>query len=217
VLPKTSADHFLSLHRARGVEVRLGVQPTTFLGDETVEGVEFRDGTAVACSMVVVGIGVSPNIGLATDCGLQVENGIVVDARNCTTDPDIFAAGDVANQPSSAVGQRLRLESWHNAQHQGIAAAKGMLDEDGQSSEIPWFWSDQYDLNFQLLGLPAPSDRVFIKGNPNTGRFLQFFVSNARISAVAAFNSPRELREAKRLMIANGLFDEAAISASEMR
>jgi 3-phenylpropionate/trans-cinnamate dioxygenase ferredoxin reductase subunit len=214
VLPKVSADFFLSLHRARGVEVRLGVRPVSFRGDKWVESVEFADGSTVACSMVVVGIGVVPNTGLAAECGLQVENGIVVDAGNRTTDPDIFAAGDVTNQPGSTVGQRYRLESWHNAQHQGIGAAKAMLGEKSRSSELPWFWSDQYDLNFQLLGLPSASDRIFIKGKPNTGRFLQFFVTNARINAVAAFNSPRELREAKRLMLANKPFDEAAISAS---
>ncbi|MCK1513181.1 FAD-dependent oxidoreductase [Bradyrhizobium sp. 190] len=213
-LPKQSATYFLDLHTARGVDVRLGAKLVSLKGPEVVERAVFADGSSLRVSNVVVGIGVEPNVELAVECGLSVDNGIVVDETTRTSDPDIFAAGDVASQPVDVVGPRHRLESWQNAQNQGIAAAKAMLDEESRHRELPWFWSDQFDLNFQLLGIPDRSDRIFVKGDPCTGRFVQFFVANQRINAVAAFNSPRELREAKRLMLGKLPFDASSLSTS---
>jgi 3-phenylpropionate/trans-cinnamate dioxygenase ferredoxin reductase subunit len=206
-LPKHASSYFVELHRARGVDVRLNSKLISFEGTHAVETAVFADGSSLAVSMVVIGIGVEPNTELASACGLLVDNGIVVDESTRTSDPDIFAAGDVASHPSGYKGGRLRLECWHNAQNQGVAAAKAMLGEETKYRELPWFWSDQYDVNFQMLGIPASTDQVFIKGDPQSHRFVQYFVSDNRLSAVAAFNSPRELREAKRMMLGNHPFD----------
>src|SRR5690606_18481249 len=117
------------------------------------EAVVLADGTRVLATVVVVGIGIVPNVELAAEAGLAIDNGIVVDAHGQTSYPDIYAAGDVANQPNTILGRRIRLESWENAQNQAIAAAKSMLGKGAPFAEIPWFWSDQFDLNIQLVGL----------------------------------------------------------------
>ncbi|WFU23208.1 FAD-dependent oxidoreductase [Bradyrhizobium sp. CB1717] len=211
-LPKATAAYFQELHARRGVDVRLNAKLTALEGNDTVERAIFADGHSVQTAIVVVGVGVEPNVELAAGCGLSVDNGIVVDETTRTSDPYIFAAGDVASHPVDRVGLRHRLETWHNAQNQGIAAAKAMLDEDSRYRELPWFWSDQFDLNFQLLGIPRRADDIYVKGNCDVGRFVQFFVAGERINAVAAFNSPREVREAKRMMLANSPIDKTALT-----
>jgi 3-phenylpropionate/trans-cinnamate dioxygenase ferredoxin reductase component len=155
---------------------------------------------------------VEPNSELAEACGLEVANGIVVDERACTSDSDIFAAGDVANQPFPVAGGRFRFESWKNAQDHGIAAAKGMLGQDLPKRDIPWFWSDQYDVNFQMLGIPSPGSTIYQRGEPSTGSFVQYFVQDERLVAAAAVNSPRDLREAKRMMGQEQPFAPAAMA-----
>ncbi|QOG20865.1 NAD(P)/FAD-dependent oxidoreductase [Bradyrhizobium sp. SEMIA] len=210
-LPRATAAYFQELHTSRGVDVRLNMKLIAFEGNGTVERASFAGGPPVQTSTVVVGVGVEPNVELAAGCGLSVDNGIVVDETTRTSDPYIFAAGDVASHPVDRVGLRHRLETWHNAQNQGIAAAKAMLDEDSRYRELPWFWSDQFDLNFQLLGIPGRADDVYVKGNCDAGRFVQFFVAGERINAVAAFNSPREVREAKRMMLDNSRIDKTAL------
>ncbi|MDA9409777.1 MULTISPECIES: NAD(P)/FAD-dependent oxidoreductase [unclassified Bradyrhizobium] len=202
-LPKATAAYFQELHASRGVDVRLNTKLIGFEGNGAVERASFADAAPVHTTTVIVGVGVEPNVELAVGCGLSVDNGIVVDETTRTSDPYIFAAGDVASHPVDRVGLRHRLETWHNAQNQGISAAKAMLDEDARYRELPWFWSDQFDLNFQLLGIPGRADEIYVKGDRNAGRFVQFFVADQRLSAIAAFNSPRELREAKRMMLAN--------------
>lgn len=211
-LPKVTAAFFQELHAGRGVDVRLNAKLVAFEGNDSIEKATFADGRSVQTSIVVVGVGVEPNVELAADCGLSVDNGIVVDETTRTSDTYIFAAGDVASQPVDRVGLRHRLETWHNAQNQGITAAKAMLDEDARYRELPWFWSDQFDINFQLLGIPGRADDVYVKGNYEAGRFVQFFVTGQRINAVAAFNSPRELREAKRMMLAKAPVDTSALT-----
>ncbi|WFU79222.1 FAD-dependent oxidoreductase [Bradyrhizobium sp. CIAT3101] len=212
-LPKPTAAFFQELHTGRGVDVRLNAKLVTFEGNGTVERALFADGQSVQTAIVVVGVGVEPNVELAVGCGLSVDNGIVVDETTRTSDPAIFAAGDVASHPVDRVGLRHRLETWHNAQNQGIVAAKAMLDEDARYREMPWFWSDQFDLNFQMLGIPGRSDDIYVKGDCGTGRFVQYFVAGERINAVAAFNSPRELREAKRMMLSNSPLDISALTS----
>lgn len=213
-LPKETAAHFHAMHVARGVDVRLNSRPTSFEGTGRVERVVFGDGSSLHISTAVIGIGVEPNVELAVGCGLSVDNGIVVDEATRTSDPDIFAAGDVARHPVGPDGRMMRFESWQNAQNQGIVAAKAMLGEDIAHRDLPWFWSDQYDLNFQLVGIPSASDRMLFKGDPQSGRFIQYFVDGSRLSAAAAFNSPRDLREAKRIMLDDRPFDDAGRSAT---
>lgn len=206
-LPKQTASYFLDLHRTRGVDVRLNTKLVSFEGVDTVERATFEDGSSLPVSLVIIGVGAEPNVEIAAESGLVVDNGIVVDEMTRTSDPNIFAAGDVTSHPVGRTGERLRLESWQNAQNQGIAAAKAMLGQEAPYRELPWFWSDQFDLNFQMLGIPSSSDKIFVKGDPEGGRFIQFFVADQRINAVAAFNSAKDLREAKKIMLGNLPFD----------
>src|SRR5262249_6691256 len=126
-----------------------------------VERATLGDGTRVDIAAAVVGIGVVPETGLASAAGLAIDNGIAVDDHGRTSDPAIYAAGDVTSHPNALLGRRVRLESWENAQNQAIHVGKAILGKaERPYAEIPWFWSDQYDLNIQLAGLPTRWDRA---------------------------------------------------------
>ncbi|MDO5683440.1 MAG: FAD-dependent oxidoreductase, partial [Propionibacteriaceae bacterium] len=165
-VPVVISDYLRRLHEGHGVDVRLGsgVQRiesasngsdgNTTSGDAS-QGlrVELTDGTWLEADTVVAGIGLVPHLELAEAAGLELDGGIVVGPDTRTSDPDIFAAGDVAVAHNPWVGGRIRLESWQNAQDQGIAAAKAALGQDVTHEPLPWFWSDQYEVNLQLYGL----------------------------------------------------------------
>ena len=127
--------------------------------------VSLTDGGSVRGDVVVAGIGITPNVALAQAAGLAVDNGIAVDEQGRTSDPHVFAAGDVANTPLACLGRRVRLESWANAQNQAIVAAKAALDADVRYDELPWFWSDQHDVNLQMLGMPSRWSEPVARGD----------------------------------------------------
>jgi len=199
-LPRGLAGYLQARHEAQGVVVRLNTTVAKFEGAGKVERAVLASGEALPATMVVVGIGVVPNSELAQAAGLAVDNGIVTDACGRTDDPLVFAAGDVTNHANEFLRRRVRLESWANAQNQAIAAAKAMLGKKEPYVEIPWFWSDQYNLNLQLLGIPHKSDASVVRGDRAKDQFLEFFLADGKVEAVAAVNSPRDLRFAKRLM-----------------
>lgn len=203
VAPVVSA-YLLDLHRAHGVDVRLGRGVTRLEGAGRFERAHLSDGTTVEASAAVIGIGLVPNTELAAASGLAVDNGVVVDGFGRTSHPDIFAVGDLANQPSPRLGRRIRLESWENAQNQAIAAAKAMLDRVEQPyDEIPWFWSDQHGVNMQLLGLPVTWDQVVERGQLDRPPHLTFYLAGERIVGTVGINAGRDMRFARRLMMAD--------------
>ena len=199
VPPEISA-HLLSLHQRHGVDVILGEGVKAIDDGPDGASVALSSGRRVAGDAVVVGIGLVPNVALAQSAGLRVDNGIVVDEQGRTSDPDIFAAGDVANAPLACLGRRVRLESWANAQNQAIVAAKAALGADARYDELPWFWSDQYDMNLQLLGLPAKWPAPVARGDPAGTSFSLFYVEGERLVGVVSVNAPRDLRAVKKLM-----------------
>jgi len=194
------SDWLLELHRDHGVDVRLNTGVERFEGDGRLARAVLTDGETADCTLAVIGIGVVPNSELAAAAGLAVDNGVVVDDRGRTSDPDIFAAGDLTNHPNALLNRRVRLESWENAQNQAIAAAKAMLDAGEPYAEIPWFWSDQYDVNLQLVGLPDAWDSEVTRGDPAEGVFVTFYLKGGRIDGAVAVNNGRDLRFARRLM-----------------
>ena len=206
------AGYLLEVHRGHGVDIRLGTTVEALTGEGRVGGARLSGGETVAATAAVIGIGIVPNIELAEAAGLEVENGIEVDALCRTSDPDIFAAGDVTNHPNGLLGRNVRLESWENAQNQGIAAAKAMLGGETPYCEIPWFWSDQYDVNIQLVGLPTEFDDTVTRGDRTDGSFVEFYMKGGRIDGAAAINNPRDIRFAKRLMQAEKIVDPAALA-----
>ncbi|MEQ9692462.1 MAG: FAD-dependent oxidoreductase [Bauldia litoralis] len=141
-------------HGEAGVALRLGRQATEILGDDRVTGVRLDDGSEIACDLVLVSIGAIPRVALAEAAGLAVDNGIVAGPTLQTSDPNIFAAGDVCAFDHPLFGARIRLESWKNAEEQGPIAARNMLGGSEECATAPWMWSDQYDMTIQIAGLP---------------------------------------------------------------
>jgi 3-phenylpropionate/trans-cinnamate dioxygenase ferredoxin reductase subunit len=193
------------------VDVRLNTTVQRLEGDGRVQRAVLSDGATLEVDLVVIGIGVVPNVELAAEAGLQVDNSIVVDELTRTSDPDIFAAGDCTNHPT-ALGRRIRLESWENAQNQGIACAKAMLDKGAPYHEIPWFWSDQGDMNLQLVGLPALDATGVRRGDEASGQFIVFYMKDGKIDGAAAVNNGRDVRIVRRLMQAGKIIDPARLT-----
>jgi 3-phenylpropionate/trans-cinnamate dioxygenase ferredoxin reductase subunit len=199
VTPDISA-WMLDFHKGHGIDVRLNTGVERFEGNGALSRAILSDGDTIDCALAVIGIGVLPNVEIAADAGIDVDNGITVDDQCRTSDPDIFSAGDVTNHPNDLLGKRIRLESWENAQNQGIAAGKAMLDKGESYAEIPWFWSDQHDANIQMIGLPEAWDEVATRGNPADNEFMTVYLKDSKIIGAISVNNPRDLRFAKRLM-----------------
>jgi 3-phenylpropionate/trans-cinnamate dioxygenase ferredoxin reductase subunit len=186
-------------HEREGVDIRLGAGVKA-IEDGAKLVVRLADGSALEADAIVAGIGLEPDAALAREAGLTVDNGVIVDEQGRTSDPDVFAAGDCANTPLPCLGRRVRLESWANAQNQAIVAAKAALGQDARYDELPWFWSDQYDVNLQILGLPARWPEPVVRGDPASGSFSHFYLDGERIAAIVSVNAPRDLRAAKKLV-----------------
>ena len=212
-VPAGISAHLLALHARNGVEVMLNAGVAGF--DEGRAGdlvARLTDGRELAADVIVVGVGLIPNDALAREAGIACEGGILVDEQCRTSDPNVYAAGDVAVAPNRWTGRRMRLESWQNAQDQAIAAAKSALGHEVRYEPLPWFWSDQFDLNLQIYGLPSPAHRVVIRGDPNSGSFLAFYIDGDHIKAAVAANAARDLRFARRLIEQGKSVADSALS-----
>ena len=216
VTPEIS-NWMLDFHSKNGVDIHLNTGMESFQGKEKLESAVLSNGEKVDCTIAVIGIGVIPNSELAADAGIDVDNGIVVDEKTRTSDPDIYAAGDVANHPNAILGRRLRLESYENAQNQGIAAGKAMLGGSEPYSEIPWFWSDQFDANIQMIGIPENWDSTATRGKPEDNEFVTFYLKNGVIDGAISINNPRDLRFGKRLMQAKKLVSMEDLSNMDIK
>jgi 3-phenylpropionate/trans-cinnamate dioxygenase ferredoxin reductase subunit len=187
-------------HRAAGVTIHCGAVVKAFVGADRLAAVETSDGRKFACDVAIVGIGIEPNVELAARAGLECSNGIVVDELARTADPNIVAAGDCTNHPLALVGRRVRLESVPNAIHQAKVAAATLLGSPSPYSEVPWFWSDQYDLKLQIAGLSTGYDEVVLRGDPTARSFAAFYLRAGQLLAVDAINSPKEFIAGKKLV-----------------
>ncbi len=201
-----------SVHAEAGVEFRFETKVEALTGDKRVEGVVTAGGTEIPCASVVVGIGISPNVELAVDAGLECDNGIAVDTHARTSEPGIYAAGDCASHPNGIFGRRVRLESVHNAIEQSKAAAHSLLGRAEPYEQVPWFWSDQYDLKLQIAGLSAGYDAVAVRGDQRARSFAAYYLQDGRLIAVDAVNSPRDFLLAKRLIAARAELDPERVA-----
>jgi 3-phenylpropionate/trans-cinnamate dioxygenase ferredoxin reductase subunit len=186
VLGSEVAPVFAALHRAHGVDLRLGVGVQEITGDgHRVTGVRLTDGTPIATDAVVIGVGATPNTGLAEQAGLTVNNGIVVDAALRSSNPDIFAAGDVARAYHPLLETHIRVEHWANALNQPSAAATAMLGGEASFDALPYFFTDQYDLGMEYVGYAEPDgyDQVVIRGDLDTREFIAFWLREGRLLA----------------------------------
>lgn len=187
----------LDLHRSHCVNVRLNTVITAFEGAGHVERVRLSDGERLDVSVVVIGIGILPATELAAEANLELDNGIIVDRNFQTSTPGIFAAGDVANFQSGS-GRRMRLESWDNAQKQGIAAAQCMLGKPAKMDRYPWFWSDQYDQNIQLLGSVSDHDDSVSLPPASDNSRIHLYLREGQVVGATGINASRDIRAMKR-------------------
>ena len=183
VLGDELAQYFAELHRRNGVDLRTSVSVTEIVGtDGRVSAVRVDDESFPA-DMVIVGVGISPNAEIASAAGLAVDNGVTVDERLRTSDPTIFAAGDVANAHSTTLGANIRVEHWDNAIRQGQLAAKSMLGEAVSYDWQPYFYTDQFDLGMEYVGYASAGDNVVIRGDKASGEFIAFWLSDGVLTA----------------------------------
>jgi 3-phenylpropionate/trans-cinnamate dioxygenase ferredoxin reductase component len=215
VLPTDLASYLQQHHESHGVRILVNTTVTAFLGKKHFEFAELSSGDQIAADTAVIGIGVIPNSEIASDAGLETNNGIIVDASGRTSDDSIYAAGDVANQPNGS-GGRVRLESWSNAQNQAIAAAKAMLGADSLYQDVPYFWSDQYEIKLQILGSFADYDNIIVRGDEDS-QFISFYLNDNKIAAVVGVNRPQDVAAARRLMQKNVAVDpQRLVSAGSL-
>lgn len=200
-VPSDISEHLLALHRSHGARIILGASIAGFAtGDDGRPVVRLADGQTLTCDAIVAGVGMVPNEELAREAGLACDGGVIVDSSCRSSDPDIFAAGDVAVTANPWAGRRLRLESWHNAQEQGIAAARSALGLEVDYQPLPWFWSDQYAMNLQIYGVPLPTHRVVARGTPGSESYVLFYLDGDVVKAALGPNAARDLRFARRLI-----------------
>ena len=197
--PPVSA-FYAKLHADAGVEFRFKESLDSFVGKGDVEAVKTSSGDVIECSAALIGIGANPDIQIAKDAGLDVENGIVVDEFARTSDPNIWAAGDCANFPSKRYGRRLRLESVPNAIEQAKAAATNMAGGDVVYDPLPWFWSDQYDVKLQTVGLIDGADETIVRRSPDTRKFSVWYFKDGALLAVDAINEPAAFAMGKKAL-----------------
>jgi 3-phenylpropionate/trans-cinnamate dioxygenase ferredoxin reductase component len=216
VLGPELAQVFADLHRAHGVDLRLGatLEEITVDGGRAT-GVRLGDGTTVTADAVVVGVGVSPDVALAEAAGLAVDNGVLVDAALRTGDPDIYAVGDIANHDHPTLGCRIRVEHWAAALNQPVTAAAAMLGQDTSYTELPYFFSDQYDLGMEYIG-HAPKDsyaQVVVRGDLAAREFVAFWLDDAnRIKASMNVNVWDVVDEIKPLIVSGTVVDPARLA-----
>ncbi|AXT86146.1 ferredoxin reductase [Aeromicrobium sp. A1-2] len=183
VLGDELGGYFADLHRSHGVDVRTSVSVTALIGSAgRVSGVQVGD-EVLPADVVVVAVGISPNTQLAEAAGLEVDGGICVDAHLRTSDPVIFAAGDVAMAFNTALGRTVRVEHWDNAIRQGVLAGRALLDKDGTYDWQPYFFTDQYDLGMEYVGRASADDAVVIRGDLASGEFIAFWLAQDVVRA----------------------------------
>ncbi|QKW18977.1 FAD-dependent oxidoreductase [Kitasatospora sp. NA04385] len=181
VLGREAAQVFADLHRAHGVDLRLGVEVAELRAD----GVRLGDGGTVPADVLLVGVGISPNTALAENAGLTVDNGVRTDQHLATSHPDVFAAGDVANAFHPLFGKPIRVEHWANALNQPAVAAASMLGKAAVYDRVPYFFTDQYDLGMEYTGYAEPGgyDRVVFRGDVAGREFIAFWLSGGKVLA----------------------------------
>tara|TARA_R100001143_G_scaffold62735_1_gene66889 strand:- start:1146 stop:2303 length:1158 start_codon:yes stop_codon:yes gene_type:complete len=208
--PETS-DYFRALHEGHGVTLREGVGLERLLGEGHVTGARLSDGTEIAADFVITGVGIEPDITLAKAAGIEIDNGIKVDAQGRTSVPGIWAAGDCTSFPYR--GGRIRLESVPNAIDQAEVVAENILGAGKEYIAKPWFWSDQYDVKLQIAGLNAGYDRVVTRLGEGSASF--WYYLGETLLAVDAANDPRGYMVGKRLIEAGKSPDPALVADSQ--
>lgn len=200
LLPAALGQMYVGLHKEHGTDLCTDVEVVRLAerGDEVV--VTAADGRSWSAPVVVVAVGMDPSVEVAAAAGVEVGNGILVDASGRTSVPGIYAAGDVANRPEPVLGGRCRIEHWQGAQNHGIAVGRAVAGEEVAFGEVPWCWSDQYSANLQVVGWPRASDVHVVRGSLEERDFTAFFVREERLVGAVTIGRPHDVRTARRLI-----------------
>lgn len=205
VLPRVAAPElsrfYEQVHRGHGVAIYTNETVTGFASEGGALRVKC-EAASHAADLVIIGIGISPNVELAQAAGLAVDDGIVVDDCTRTADPDVYAIGDCSNHPSALYGGRQRIESVPNALGQGKACASAILGQPAPFTEVPWFWSDQFDLKLQMNGVPRAGDHVVIRGDMASHKFSACYLRDGVLVACQAVNLAKDFIQSKKLIAA---------------
>jgi len=215
VAPEVST-FFTAEHQRAGVRIHMGALVSAFVpraGDPSMVGaVQTLDGPAYEADLVIVGIGVVPNIGLAAAAGLACENGIAVDEHCRTSDARIYAAGDCCSHPSPRYARRVRLESVDNAFEQAKTVAANLRGGTVVHDRIPWFWSDQYDLKLLIVGLNFDYDLAVLRGDPATRSFACCYLRGGELLAIDCVNNTKDYMAGKKIIADRGHCDLAKLA-----
>jgi 3-phenylpropionate/trans-cinnamate dioxygenase ferredoxin reductase subunit len=210
---QTVSDFYAAAHRQWGCELHLNARLRSIEGKSGhVAGITLAEGPSIAADLVLVGIGIVPNVELAREAGLAIDNGIAVDHRLLTADPFISAIGDCASFPDPQTGARIRLESVQNAADQGRCVARRITGSPENYDAVPWFWSDQRDLKLQMVGLTTGCDRAVLRGDPDSRAFSVFCFRGEKLLGIESVNRAADHMFGRRLLAAGESVspDEAA-------
>jgi len=203
------SEHVAKYHTEKGVKVELEVE---VIGQaRETPGLALRDGRTIPADLVVIGIGVAPNVELARSAGLRCDDGIVVDEYGSTSVPAIYAVGDAVKYPDAFFGRSIRSENWMHAQNQAVSVAKSMLGERRPYQQVPHMWSDQFDLKIQVSG-SHDGDQDVVRGEPASNRFMIFHLRSGRIVGASGINQARDMKFAMKLVETHACIDAAQLA-----
>ena len=205
------SDYYTRAHRARGVDIRLSTAVASFEGNGMVRGVDCGAETMPA-DIVVIGIGIVPDVELAASAGIRCDDGIVVDERCATSASHVYAVGDCTRHPNPIFGRSLRLESVQNAVEQARTAAANIAGTPARYEQAPWFWSDQFDLKLQMVGMSQGYDTIVQRGSMDADDFAMFYLREGALIAVDSVNRPREFMACRKLVPARPCIDPARLA-----
>ena len=194
------SQYYLELHQKNGVAFKFNTSLEEIKGDTGVQTVICSDGTEVKADTVIIGAGIIPNLELAEDAGIDCSNGITVDEYGRTNYKNIYACGDCTNHPNKLLNKNLRLESVHNAMEQAKTVASSIMSNLSEYSQIPWFWSDQYDHKLQIVGLSGEHDTVIMRGDTSDSKFMLFYTREEELIAVDSINNSKEFLICRKLV-----------------
>ena len=194
------SQYYLELHQKNGVTFKFNTSLEEIKGDKSVQSVICSDGTEIKADTVIIGAGIIPNFELAEDAGIDCTNGIEVDEYGRTNLKNIYACGDCTNHPNKLLNKNLRLESVHNAMEQAKTVASCIMSNPSEYSQIPWFWSDQYDHKLQIVGLSGDHDTVTMRGDTSDSKFMLFYTREDELIAVDSINNSKEFLICRKLV-----------------
>jgi NADPH-dependent 2,4-dienoyl-CoA reductase/sulfur reductase-like enzyme len=205
-----------SLHERNGTRLLCGNGVSAIEGSDRVERVVLEDGTVLECDLVIVGIGVSPNVGWLDRSGITIENGIVCDENLWTGVPGVYAAGDVASWMNPTLGRRQRMENWTAAAEQGAVAARNAIDPENAKpyGTVPYFWSDWYDVRIQFVGAPEADEVRLVEGDTDSvasdpGRWVALYREGDRLLGVLTVNGQSEIMKYRGMIKKGATWGEA--------